>query len=59
MVGPTVLLFFKLKQSPLIKDSNILYKDKTHAANKEQPLLKQKRSLLTPYFLENQSAHFQ
>ena len=29
MVDPTVSLCFKLKQSPLIKDSNLVYKDWT------------------------------
>ena len=45
MVDSTVSLGFKFKKSFLIKDSNLLYKNRTYSANKEQNLLKQERVL--------------
>ena len=59
MVNHTVSLRFKFKQSSLIKDGNLLYKERTYSTNKEQHLLKQKSALFALHFLENQSAHFQ
>ena len=51
MANPAMSLRFKFKSSSLIKDSNLLYDNRT--------FLKQKKALLALHFLENQSAHFQ
>ena len=63
MVDPAVLLHFlkcfKIKLSPLIKGSNLLYKDMIYSRNKEHHLLLQKRVLLELHFLKCQEEHFQ
>ena len=45
MVDSTLSLRFKFKKSFLIKDSNLLYKNRTYSANKEQNFLKQESVL--------------